>query len=142
MNKKILLVNLISKEKYSNLFNANNVSLNSNLENFNIFYGHAPLLHIFDYGVILINQENNKNLFFVSGGILEIQLNKINILIDHLYDVKKLDKTIIEESQYQAKINFMKLIKYGDKSEIKKIKLALSKYRLSLIALNILDKLN
>jgi F-type H+-transporting ATPase subunit epsilon len=68
-----------------------------------VAYGHAPLLTSLDPGPVRIKKQNGEEeLFYVSGGYLEVQRSKVTVLADTAIRADDLDQAHAEEAQRQA----------------------------------------
>ncbi|UDG80558.1 ATP synthase epsilon chain [Candidatus Hartigia pinicola] len=69
-----------------------------------IYPNHSPLLTSIKPGMVyIINQLSEKEIIYLSGGILEVQPNKVIILADTAIRGKFLDETRALESKRKAK---------------------------------------
>jgi len=70
---------------------------------FQILYNHAPMVAVFEIGIIKLVDENGKEISFsTSGGILEVRDNKIIILADTAESVEEIDKERADNSLKRA----------------------------------------
>lgn len=69
-----------------------------------VVYGHSPLLTKIKPGMISYVQEKDhpEELFYVSGGILEVQPNKVTILADSLIRASELDFDAANKAKIDA----------------------------------------
>lgn len=68
-----------------------------------ISYGHAPLLTGIEPGPIRVKKENGEeDIFFVSGGYIEVQPNVITVLADTALRESDLDEAAALEAKSQA----------------------------------------
>ncbi|WP_168867741.1 ATP synthase F1 subunit epsilon [Enterobacteriaceae endosymbiont of Plateumaris braccata] len=105
MHKEYFL-NIISIEKkiFSNLVKKIKISV---IEGYlSIHPGHIPLLTLIKPGVIYITKKKNNEYFYISGGILEIKKNQVNILADIVIKGTDLNENIIlsNKSKIEKKI--------------------------------------
>ena len=71
-----------------------------------IMPGHAPLLTSIKPGMIrLVKQHGEEELFFLSGGILEVQPDNVNVLADVVIRGEELDEAAAEEAKRLAEEN-------------------------------------
>ena len=50
---------------------------------FQVLKDHAPIISTLENGLVrIINQENNELIFDISGGVIEVEANKIILLAD------------------------------------------------------------
>lgn len=67
--------------------------------------GHAPLLTELKPGPVrVIKQNGEEEVFFVSGGFMEVQPNLINVLADTAVRGEDLDAKAAEEARAQAEV--------------------------------------
>lgn len=67
--------------------------------------GHAPLLTELKPGPVrVIKQNGEEEVFFVSGGFMEVQPNLINVLADTAVRGEELDAQAAEEARNQAQV--------------------------------------
>jgi F-type H+-transporting ATPase subunit epsilon len=79
------------------------VVANASLGDMGISYGHAPLLTGLEAGPVrVITQGGDEEVFFVSGGYLEVQPGIISILADTALRADDMDEAAALESQKQA----------------------------------------
>lgn len=68
-----------------------------------IQYGHAPLLTAIKPGPVrLLTQNGSEEIYFVTGGFLEVQPNEISVLADVVVRAEDIDAAAAEEAQKQA----------------------------------------
>jgi F-type H+-transporting ATPase subunit epsilon len=67
-----------------------------------ISYGHAPLLTALEPGPIRIVKNGTEEVYFVSGGYLEVQPGTISVLADTAIRAADLDEAAAEEAQKEA----------------------------------------
>jgi F-type H+-transporting ATPase subunit epsilon len=67
-----------------------------------ISYGHAPLLTALEPGPIRIVKNGTEEVYFVSGGYLEVQPGTISVLADTAIRADDLDEAAAEEAQKEA----------------------------------------
>ena len=68
-----------------------------------IAFGHAPLLTDLKPGPVrVINQEGEEEIYYLSGGFLEVQPNNISILADTALRADDLDEAAALEAKKQA----------------------------------------
>ena len=68
-----------------------------------IAFGHAPLLTDLKPGPVrVINQEGEEEIYYLSGGFLEVQPNTISILADTALRADDLDEAAALEAKQQA----------------------------------------
>ena len=67
-----------------------------------ILPNHSPLLTVIDYGVITTRVAKEEEYFTVSGGIAEVQPDKVTILADAAENVEEIDINRAEEARKRA----------------------------------------
>ncbi len=68
-----------------------------------VMYGHAPLLTSLIPGPVrVIKQGGEEEIFYVSGGYLEVQPNNINILADAAQRADDIDEAAAKQAQEDA----------------------------------------
>lgn len=79
------------------------VSLTGSLGDLGITPGHAPLLTEIKPGPVeLKKQGGEEEIFYVSGGFLEVQANKVTIMADTALRASDMNEAAAEEAQRQA----------------------------------------
>lgn len=69
-----------------------------------ILYGHAPLLTSLNPGPVkVIKQGGEEEVFYVSGGYLEVQPSKVTILADSAMRADDIDEAAVQKAQEAAK---------------------------------------
>ena len=100
---KTIQIEIVSSEKSLYLGEAEMVIAPGEGGELGILPGHAPLLTRIKPGVLKINlPDGEEELMYVSGGILEIQPDKITVLADVAERGDALDETRAEESRRAA----------------------------------------
>lgn len=68
-----------------------------------VTYGHAPLLTGLEPGPVRVKKQNGEEeVFYVSGGYLEVQPNHVTILADTALRAGDMDEAAAEEAKKQA----------------------------------------
>lgn len=68
-----------------------------------VTYGHAPLLTGLEPGPVRVKKQNGEEeVFYVSGGYLEVQPNCVTILADTAQRAHDMDEAAAEEARQQA----------------------------------------
>jgi F-type H+-transporting ATPase subunit epsilon len=79
------------------------VVANASLGDLGVSYGHAPLLTGLEPGPVrVVTQGGGEEIFYVSGGYLEIQPGTITILADTALRADDMDEAAAVEAQKQA----------------------------------------
>jgi F-type H+-transporting ATPase subunit epsilon len=69
-----------------------------------ILPGHAPLLTLIEEGVLkIVRQHRDIEVFYVSGGVLEVQKSVTTVLVDTVTRGSKLDEAEILAAQLEAR---------------------------------------
>lgn len=75
-----------------------------NLGDLGVAYGHAPLLTQLNPGPIrVIQQDGEEDIYFVSGGMLEVQPNVVTVLADTAVRADDVDEAAAIEAQEKAR---------------------------------------
>lgn len=123
MEKKIFLDVVSIKERIFSGF-VKYVQITGSEGELTIYPNHTPLLTSIKPGIVHIYVNKRENFIYVSGGILEIQPNIINVLSDIAIRAKDLDEKLALDSKKEAEKNFNNL--YLQKNIYKKSELALN----------------
>lgn len=68
-----------------------------------VTFGHAPLLTGLEPGPVRVKKQNGEEeVFYVSGGYLEVQPNQVTILADTALRAGDMDEAAAEEARQQA----------------------------------------
>ncbi|WP_286240629.1 F0F1 ATP synthase subunit epsilon [Neptuniibacter halophilus] len=79
------------------------VSVTGSLGDLGVYPGHAPLLTELKPGPVeLRKQGGEQDIFYVSGGFLEVQPHKVTVLADTALHAKDLNEAAAEEAQKHA----------------------------------------
>ncbi len=69
-----------------------------------ILYNHAPLLTALKPGTVkVVRQGGDEDFFYVSGGMLEVQPNRVTIFADTAVRAANIDEAAAEEAQKRAR---------------------------------------
>jgi F-type H+-transporting ATPase subunit epsilon len=85
-------VDIVSLEKQIFSGRASAVFVTGILGELGIYPGHAPLLSSLKPGEIRIQADNKEELYYVSGGILEVQSQSVSILADTVIRATDIDE--------------------------------------------------
>ncbi len=78
---------------------------NGSLGELGIVHGHAPLLTILRPGPVrIIFASGEEEVFYVSGGFLEVQRGAVSILADTAIRADDLDEAAAEEARREAEV--------------------------------------
>ena len=98
-----------------------------------ILPNHAPLLTLLQYGVIEVKTTSSVMHFTVSGGVVEVQPDEINILADAAEDVEEIDMARAEAARLRAE-ELMKTTPEMDSERYESLKSALKRSNLRIDA--------
>jgi len=74
-----------------------------------IFHGHTPLLTAIKPGLVrIVKQDNSEEIIYLSGGILEVQPNDVNVMADTAVRGEELDEAQALEAKRQAEESMSK----------------------------------
>jgi F-type H+-transporting ATPase subunit epsilon len=102
MSIKTLHIDIVSAEKAIYSGEATQVIVTSGAGELGIMPGHTALLSSLKPGEIRVLQEGKQELFFVSGGMLEVQPHIVTILADTVERAHDLDEMIALEAKERA----------------------------------------
>ncbi len=87
-----LTLEILTPDKLSYSGEVNAVTVPGTVGSFQVLYNHAPLLSTIDIGAIKVEVNNEKTIYFATGGgTIEVLNNKIKILADSLEQVSEID---------------------------------------------------
>ncbi|XBC42829.1 MAG: ATP synthase F1 subunit epsilon [Buchnera aphidicola (Kaburagia rhusicola ensigallis)] len=97
-------LNITSPEEFIYFSSIKKIQVLGSAGNLGIYPGHLQLLSFIKSGILYILDQNNKmNYIYLSGGIIEIQPETINILTGIIYKILKLDQKSIIKIEYIIK---------------------------------------
>ncbi|XBC43336.1 MAG: ATP synthase F1 subunit epsilon [Buchnera aphidicola (Meitanaphis flavogallis)] len=97
-------LNITSPEEFIYFSSIKKIQVLGSTGNLGIYPGHLQLLSFIKSGILYVLDQNNKmNYIYLSGGIIEIQPETINILTDIIYKILKLDRKSIIKIEYIIK---------------------------------------
>lgn len=97
-----LEINIVSAEKSLFSGEATFVAATGVQGELGFYYGHAPLLTLLAPGQIRVQYENREEVFWVSGGILEVQPNQVIVLADSADRAADLDEAAVRSAKKHA----------------------------------------
>ncbi len=97
-----LEINIVSAEKSLFSGEATFVAATGVQGELGFYYGHAPLLTLLAPGQIRVQYENREEVFWVSGGILEVQPDQIIVLADAAERAADLDEALALAAKTKA----------------------------------------
>lgn len=104
MATKTLQLDIVSAEKSIYSGRVQQLSVDGQEGGLGIFPGHTPLLTGIKPGeVLLVHENGNKEVFYVSGGLLEVQPEITTILADTVVRADDIDEQAAEEALEKAK---------------------------------------
>lgn len=110
MYRKHYHLEIVSAEKKIFSHFVKNIQISGFQGDLGIFPGHTPLLTIIQPGVICIISDNlQKEIIYISGGILEIQLDSVIILAEKAIYAGHLDKNTVITQKKEAEYKIKKL---------------------------------
>jgi F-type H+-transporting ATPase subunit epsilon len=87
-----LNIEIITPYKVTFSGGAKSITIPGTMGSFQVLYNHAPLISTFEIGLIKVNIDNNKTLFFATGGgTVEVNKNNVLVLADSLEDALSID---------------------------------------------------
>src|SRR5579872_6004054 len=90
---RLLHVDIVSAEIAIYSGKAHMVIAEGILGELGIVYGHSPLLTKLKPGAVIIRKENNEEVIYVKGGLLEVQPHAVTILSDTAIRAEDLDES-------------------------------------------------
>lgn len=88
---------------------------------FEVKTGHAPIISTLQPGMLLVRKTNGEELqFAVSGGLVEVHNNVLNLLAEAAEPVDKIDVERAKKAKERAKERIMKIDKSIDTERAKK----------------------
>jgi F-type H+-transporting ATPase subunit epsilon len=87
-----LKIEIITPSKITFSGEAISISVPGTEGNFQVLFNHAPIMSTLEIGLIKIDIDNNKKLFFATGGgTIEVNHNNVLVLADSLEEVTSID---------------------------------------------------
>jgi len=78
------------------------VTIPGTMGSFQILKNHAPLISMFDVGIITVKSGNGPAYFSTSGGTVEVNDNKVIVLADSIEPVDQIDIDRAEKAKERA----------------------------------------
>ncbi|WP_028357201.1 F0F1 ATP synthase subunit epsilon [Brackiella oedipodis] len=114
----LIKVDVVSAEKSIYSGTAKLVVLPGESGSLGILPGHTPLITRIRPGVVkLIHENDQEEVVFVAGGILEVQPNAVIVLADVAERVEELDREKAQQARQRAEEN-LRRVKSQDRAEI------------------------
>jgi F-type H+-transporting ATPase subunit epsilon len=102
-----LHLDIVSAEEKIFSGRVENLSVTGQEGGLGIFPGHTPLLTGIQPGEIIVTQQGGKKaVFFVSGGMLEVQPETVTVLADTVMRAEDIDKAAAEEARRKARDHY------------------------------------
>jgi F-type H+-transporting ATPase subunit epsilon len=99
-----LNIEIVTPYKVTFSGGAKSITIPGTLGSFQVLFNHAPLISTFETGLVKVNIDNNKILFFATGGgTVEVNNNNVLVLADSLEDVESIDFERAGRSMERAK---------------------------------------
>ncbi len=99
------------------------VTVSGEMGDLGLAYGHAPLLSLIKPGYVRVDRPGKQEVFYISGGMLEVQPSTITVLADTIMRASDID----EAAAIKAKENAEKaLANKGSEIDYKKAKVELA----------------
>lgn len=99
----LLDVSIVTAEKSLYAGKAKRIVCPGEMGEFEVLAGHAPMLSKLIPGQIIIDQLDDEALFYVSGGVVEVQSEEVIVLADSGDRAQDLDEAKALEAQRKAK---------------------------------------
>ena len=98
-------IDIVSAEKTIYSGSAEVVTVSGEMGDMGIQVGHAPLLTFLRPGLIRLNhgEEKSEEVFYISGGILEVQPQQVTVLADEAERAKDLDEAEARKAEERAR---------------------------------------
>ncbi|ANF16836.1 hypothetical protein XW81_00050 [Buchnera aphidicola (Schlechtendalia chinensis)] len=97
-------LNIVSSENFVCSELINKIQVSGDKGQLGIYPGHLQLLSFLKPGIICyINNDNRKKYIYLSGGIIEIQPDVVNIITKIAIRIKKLDESSIVQEEHNIK---------------------------------------
>ena len=102
--KSTIKVDIVSVEEQIFVGSAEMIVITGIMGELGIMAGHTPLLTAIKPGFVrIILQEEQQNIYYVSGGILEVQPDCVTVLADTVIRADDLDEVAAEIAREKAK---------------------------------------
>ncbi|MDR3610464.1 MAG: ATP synthase F1 subunit epsilon [Ignavibacteriaceae bacterium] len=99
-----LNIEIVTPSKITFSGQAKSISVPGTDGNFQVLFNHAPIMSTLEIGLIKINIDNNKTLFFAAGGgTIEVNNNNVLVLADSLEEVISIDVERAARAMERAK---------------------------------------
>jgi F-type H+-transporting ATPase subunit epsilon len=99
-----LSIEIVTPAKITFSGDAKSISIPGVLGNFQVLHNHAPLISVFEIGLVKVNIDNTNILYFATGGgTVEVLNNNVLILADSLEAVEAIDLERAKRAVERAK---------------------------------------
>jgi len=102
MIKNYLQVDVVSPIGSVYKGEADMVSLRGSAGEMGIAYGHTELLSTIPAGVVNIKKDDQTDVLYVSGGIVEVTPNRVTIMVDDMERAENLNQAEAEKAKARA----------------------------------------
>lgn len=114
MSKNYLKVDVVSPLGSVFTGQADMVSLRGSAGEMGIAYGHTELLSTMPAGVVNIKKDENVDVLYVSGGIIEVTPTRVTIIVDEMERAENLNQAEAEKAKARAE----EALKHPDASQL------------------------
>ncbi|AJC48281.1 F0F1 ATP synthase subunit epsilon [Allofrancisella guangzhouensis] len=102
MSKNYLKVSVVSPSGSVFTGEADMVSLRGSAGEMGIAYGHTELLSTMPAGVVNIKKDNDTEVLYVSGGLIEVTPTRVTIMVDEMERAENLNQAEAEKAKARA----------------------------------------
>lgn len=78
------------------------VIVSGQMGNLGLAYGHAPLLSLIKPGYVRVERPGKQEVFYISGGMLEVQASTITVLADTIMRASDIDEAAAIKAKERA----------------------------------------
>lgn len=78
------------------------VTIPGTLGSFQILKDHAPIISLFEVGIIKVKRTSAETFYTTSGGTVEVNQNKVLVLADSIEKVEDIDQDRAEQAKQRA----------------------------------------
>lgn len=114
MSKNYIKVDVVSPSGSVFTGEADIVSLRGSAGEMGIAYGHTELLSTMPAGVVTIKKDNDVEVLYVSGGVLEVTPSRVTIMVDEMERAENLNHAEAEKAKARAE----EALKHPDSSKL------------------------
>jgi F-type H+-transporting ATPase subunit epsilon len=99
-----LNVEIITPSKVTFSGGAKSITIPGTIGSFQVLYNHAPIISTFEIGLVKVNIDDNKTIFFATGGgTVEVNKNNVLVLADSFENVESIDVDRAGKAMERAK---------------------------------------